>query len=175
MKKQLLLIVPVLVTFVCLAYFLFLLDTIVHSTLYNYGLQFSYEWANTYWATMRIVQVLLGLNATFSIAGFLYLYRTSVQVEPKMSRIVETRVQTHTVIQKKPSQLFHKHKPKPEPKLEVSSENHVTNGLTKCNHCGKTFSQPLRMLDFHEQRPKMINVCPFCSEVIQPLLSRKRG
>jgi len=174
MKKQLLLIIPVLVTSVCLAYFLFMLDNIVHGTLYNYGLVFSLEWANPYWATMRIVQVLLCLNAAFSIAGFLYLYRAYVHVEPKMPRIVETRVQTHTAIQKKPSQLFHKQKPRSEPRLEVSSENDVGNGLTRCNHCGKTFSQPLRMLDFHEERPKMIDVCPFCSEVIQPVLSRRR-
>jgi hypothetical protein len=175
MKKQLLLIVPVLVTSVCLAYFLFMLDNIVHGTLYYYGLQFSYEWANPYWMTMRIVQVLLCLNAAFSIAGFLYLYRTYVHVEPKMPRIVETRVQTHTAIQKKHSPMFQKQKLRPEPKPEATSENYVDNGLTKCNHCGKTFSQPLRMLDFHEERPKMIDVCPFCSETIQPALTRRRG
>jgi hypothetical protein len=174
MKKQLLFIVPVLVTSVCSAYFLFMLDIIVHGTLYNYGLQFSYEWANTYWATMRVVQVLLGLNAAFSIAGFLYFYRKYVHVEPKMPKILETKVQTHTTIQKKPSHLFHKQKPKYEPKPEAASESHVNNGLTRCDHCGKTFSQPLRMLDFHEERPKMIDVCPFCSETIQPVLSRKR-
>jgi hypothetical protein len=27
------------------------MDSIVHGTLYRYGLQFSYEWANEYWAT----------------------------------------------------------------------------------------------------------------------------
>ena len=180
MKKQLLLIVPVLVTSVCLAYFLFMLDNIVHGTLYNYGLVFSLEWANPYWATMRVVQVLLGLSTAFSIAGILYLCRKDIHFRlklprPKLPRIGETKVQTHTAIQKKPSQLFHKQKPRSEPRLEVSSENDVGNGLTRCNHCGKTFSQPLRMLDFHEERPKMIDVCPFCSEVIQPVLSRRRS
>jgi hypothetical protein len=175
MKKQLLLIVPVLMTSVCLAYFVSMLDKIVHGTLYDYGLQFSYEWANPYWAMLRIVQVLLIMNAAFSIAGFLYLYREDVHGKPKVPRIVETKVQTHIAIQKKPSQLFQKQKPRPEPKPEATSENYVDNGLTRCNHCGKTFSQPLRMLDFHEERPKMIDVCPFCSEVIQPVLSKRRS
>ena len=175
MKKQLLLIIPVLVTFVCAAYFLNQFDSIIHGTLYNYGLQFSYEWANPYWMTLRIVQVFLGLSTVFSVVGFFYLYWAYVRVGPKMPRAVETKVQTHTAIQKKPSQLFQKQKPRLEPKPEATSENYVDNGLTRCNHCGKTFSQPLRMLDFHEERPKMIDVCPFCSEVIQPLLSRRRS
>jgi hypothetical protein len=154
-----------------------MLDNLVHGTLYNYGLQFNYEWANPYWMALRVVQVFLGLNAAFSVASFLYFYRTYVRVAPRIPRIVETKAQTSTAIQKKPYQLFHKQKPKPkhEPRLEESSENNVDNGLTRCNHCGKTFSQPLRMLDFHEERPRMIDVCPFCSETIQPVLSRRRG
>lgn len=177
MKKLLLFIIPVLVTSVCSAYFLFRLDNIVHGTLYNYGLQFNYEWASPYWMTLRIVEVLLGSTVAFSVAGFLYFYRTCVRLKSKTLGVVETKVQTRTAIQKKYSSLFQKQKPKPkpQPKLEATNENDVDNGLTKCYHCGKTFSQPLRMLDFHEERPKMINVCPFCSEVIQPVLSKRRN
>jgi len=39
-------------------------------------------------------------------------------------------------------------------------------GLIKCFHCGKAFSQPLRMLDFQGDRPRIVNICPFCNEII---------
>jgi len=45
-------------------------------------------------------------------------------------------------------------------------------GLIHCSHCRKTFSQPLRMLDFHGDRPRMINICPFCNEVVQSTLGQ---
>jgi len=43
------------------AFFLNNLDYIVHSDLYRYGLQFSYEWAGKYWTYLRLIQGLLGL------------------------------------------------------------------------------------------------------------------
>lgn len=43
------------------------IDFIVHSTLYNYGLQFSYQWANEYW----IVYCVLFFNFSF-LVGFMY-------------------------------------------------------------------------------------------------------
>jgi len=39
-------------------------------------------------------------------------------------------------------------------------------GLIKCFHCGKAFTQPLRMLDFQGDRPRIISICPFCNEII---------
>ena len=44
------------------------IDFIVHQDLYNYGLQFSYEWANEYWITY------FASYAYFSVViGFIYL------------------------------------------------------------------------------------------------------
>lgn len=49
------------------------IDTIVHKTLYNYHLQFSYEWANPYW-TMAYVAIAMGwLIAGLGIAFQVYL------------------------------------------------------------------------------------------------------
>lgn len=42
-----------------------------------------------------------------------------------------------------------------------------TPGQTRCPHCGKAFTQPLRMLDFQGDRPRIVNICPFCNEIIQ--------
>lgn len=38
---------------------LMLVDQIVHSTLYNYGLVFNYEWAQPYWLYFKIGMFLI--------------------------------------------------------------------------------------------------------------------
>jgi hypothetical protein len=42
------------------------IDYIVHATLYQYGLQFSYDWANTYWLTYNLVYFAFGLTLAFA-------------------------------------------------------------------------------------------------------------
>jgi hypothetical protein len=39
-------------------------------------------------------------------------------------------------------------------------------GLIRCSHCGKAFTQPLRMLDFQGERPRIVSICPFCNEIL---------
>jgi uncharacterized protein with PIN domain len=41
--------------------------------------------------------------------------------------------------------------------------------LFQCTSCGRSITHPLRMLDFHSQRPKMINICPFCNATVVPV------
>lgn len=41
------------------------IDFLVHSTLYNYGLFFSYEWANVYWLIYGLVFVAFSLAVAF--------------------------------------------------------------------------------------------------------------
>jgi hypothetical protein len=43
------------------------IDSIVNVQLYNHGLQFSNEWANPYWANIRLMMVFLGLPMAMSI------------------------------------------------------------------------------------------------------------
>ena len=45
------------------------IDYVVNSTLYNYGLEFSYGWANTYWVAYNTVFVIFS-----AMAGFIYWF-----------------------------------------------------------------------------------------------------
>ncbi len=47
------------------------IDFIIHNTLYKYGLQFSYEWANTYWLTYNLIFIAFGfaLSITYWAAS----------------------------------------------------------------------------------------------------------
>ncbi len=57
-------------------------------------------------------------------------------------------------------------KPKPSPTPAATPNSSEITALTRCSHCGKAFTQPLRMLDFQGDRPRIVNICPFCNEII---------
>jgi hypothetical protein len=51
---------------------LFQIDSLVNSTLYNYGLQFSTDWANPYWIAIRTAFVMTWIVAIASIGLQIY-------------------------------------------------------------------------------------------------------
>jgi len=160
MKKLLLFTVLVLDATVTAAYSLTLLDNIVHGTLYNFGLQFSYDWANPYWMLLRIVLAMMVLAAVFNVVSFVYVYRKYIYTKPQAT---ETRVEKKVISSPTSTVL----------ETETPSETQKMGGLVKCTHCNRVFAQPLRMLDFHSDRPRIINICPFCNEVIPPILRQE--
>jgi hypothetical protein len=200
MKGLFLFTVLTLTAIVSVYYSLSLLDSIVHVSLYSYGLEFSYDWATPYWMTLKVVQALLGFIAVLTVVNALYLYKThayaelklpkmpKIEAEPKLARAeAEPRVSRNELEYRKPKIEIKK----PEIKMTLSEKSTVCTptitptiapttastiepqqttvppGMVRCGHCGKIFAQPLRMLDFHEDRPRMVSICPFCNEVIQ--------
>ncbi len=213
-KMPYLFTVLILATIVAVFYSLTLMDDIVHGSLYDYGLQFSLNWANPYWTTLRIVQVLLGVTAAVTVVNAVYNYwihnvtalkvpkTIKIAAEPKLGRFeAEPKIEPTKI---EPKIIRNEVKPKvevkkPEVKMNVierlNGSSHasptlstppntsstststmstieqqlagIPPGMVKCGHCGKIFAQPLRMLDFHEDRPRMVSICPFCNEVIQ--------
>lgn len=49
------------------------IDQIIHGQLYNYGLQFSYKWAATYWTFEWLIIGLLGFVVIINILSISYL------------------------------------------------------------------------------------------------------
>jgi len=168
------------------------IDQIVHGQLYSYGLTFSLEWANPYWNLLRVTLILLdvvAVSTVISLALTLHKYRVMKKISDKKTRIRKPMVAT--------SSALHSHKQKPEspyimpPQQAVTSPTTPrpaatpppspsplppeTSGLTKCSHCGKLFTQPLRMLDFQGDRPRIINICPFCNEIVPSSQASKEG
>lgn len=183
MKRLLLLLVPVSVATVLAFYSLFVLDNIVHGTLYDYGLHFSYEWANPYWTMLRTVQALIGLTTVFSVVSYLYMYRTYTHAKPVSHEELETEDRVKKETEREKKAVFRPITPTPSPptrepdatQTNIRSVDENVNGLVKCNHCNRVFSQPLRMLDFHAERPRVVSICPFCNEVIQPVIRERES
>jgi len=191
MIKRTLLALIALASTAAAAYTLCLLDQIVHGTLYNYGLQFSYNWANPYWTLLRITQVLLTICIITTIASLTFTLRTHLRTEkqharaapsPRMTRKIPAAIRNAEKPRPlsaappplpQPTTTFPRQRtpqtPTPEPTPATPSSSHTrpdANGFTACPNCGKSFSQPLRMLDFQGERPRIVDTCPFCGETI---------
>jgi len=207
MIKRVLLAVVLLAASAAALYTLNMLDMIVHGTLYSYGLQFSYDWANPYWNLLRITQVLLSIVIVTTITSMLLTVRTYVKERKPIARAapytkvvkktpVITRAsegippvsaeQTPLTSAKTAAPLVPSAQPTvskpmpvpaplavpvPVPTPSPSRADSDASGLFRCVHCGKTFTQPLRMLDFQGDRPRIVNICPFCNETL-PSASR---
>ncbi len=53
------------------------IDNLVHTELYRYGLQFSYEWAGQYWIYTELSMVLQAATLVTWIASFMLLFRST--------------------------------------------------------------------------------------------------
>jgi len=163
------------------AYTLTLLDQIVHGTLYSYKLEFSYGWANPYWTLLRVTLALLAISAVATTFNTILIVRPSFKEKQRNVKIAPTqkmiknipvttqiRERTPTVSYAPSPQPSPKPTPKPTPIMAPAPSYGSSDvpGLFKCTHCGKMFTQPLRMLDFQVDPPRIVNVCPFCNETM---------
>jgi len=135
----------VLIAAISVAYLLTTIDFIIHHQLYQFGLTFSYEWANPYWMTLRISLALLGLIAAAASLNITYFLWKKLG-KPRIAKPVEE-----------------------EAREEATQVSAGVPSLFQCTSCGRSITHPLRMLDFHSQRPKMVNICPFCNATVVPV------
>jgi uncharacterized Zn-finger protein len=119
-------------------------DSIVHVTLYSYGLQFSNNWAQPYWTYARLLYASQFIPIALSVvalASGLLKKDNGDKHAPKRKETLKKTVTTR-----------------------VETERRTI--VISCSSCKKVFSKPLVMLDFSGGKAKLINVCPYCNTVI---------
>ena len=102
------------------------IDSIVNVQLYDYGLQFSKQWADAYWTSARLMLVFLGLPMALSAAVFVAGFR---RFRKKATSILSKKKKEQTQVE--PSQMEVQvapveENPSPE-KLPVALEEHELN------------------------------------------------
>jgi len=152
---QVLVSILALISAVSVAYLLTLIDSIVHSQLYQFGLNFSYDWADPYWMVLKASLALLGLTAAAASMNITYFFWTKMR-KPQMKKPKVRQQEVSGVTEE-------------EAKPEVAPQDTAMPSLFRCTSCGRSITHPLRMLDFNSQRPKMINICPFCNATVAPV------
>jgi uncharacterized Zn-finger protein len=142
-----------LVSSVIVMFLLAHIDNIVHDQLYDFGLQFSFAWANSYWIAFRLIYVCMAVPSILSVIKLGLDFW-------KISKSKETPpVKKHASIRK--------HVPKPVSKPALKAENSKRNStLISCPSCEKTFSKPMTMLDFSTGKAKLVNACPYCNKIL---------
>lgn len=129
------------------------IDNVIHDQLYNFGLQFSFAWANPYWIAYRTIYVCLAIPSILSAVKLGLDFWDTFQ-----GREI-TPVQNHAPIQKSI--------PKPVSKPALKTENSKYNSmLISCPSCKKTFSKPMTMLDFSAGKAKLVHACPYCNKIL---------
>ena len=130
------------------AYLQLQLNGIVHRTLYDYGLQFSDSWAVPYWSLERLLYVCL--FAPSFLGGFALVFdvwKSRRERVPVVRRVGST-VATSRV----------------GPVVQTAAKDNSM--MINCPKCNRLFSRPMNMLDFSSGRTRLVNVCPFCSHVL---------
>ncbi len=112
----------VLIAAVSLVYLWVTIDNIVNQVLYEFGLQFSYDWANPYWMFLRVSMVLLGLIIVAALMNITYFFWKKLKEPVLVTRMVK----------------------------RVEKENEDLQGppgasLYQCTSCGRSVAQPLKI------------------------------
>ena len=122
------------------------IDSIVHGDLYNFGLQFSTDWAGPYWAYVN--QIYLFLILPMVLGGGILLIGSFIKYTNKNTG-------THVPAKRQVK--------RDKVKTEVSKQNNIT---ISCPQCKKVFGKPMNMLDFSGGKPRLANVCPYCNHIL---------
>ena len=171
-------------------------DSIVHGQLYAYGLQFSRNWADPYWASVNLIYVFMSVPTVLStiVLGIvlvrnrklngkyiakLKIRRQKVAVEEQKTKEEKATVAEEVSGENAPQEP---EEPEPqvepyEPKMEVINEVEAkeNNGLLiSCPSCKKVFNRPLVMLDFSSGKTRLVNICPYCSHTLGEASDQKK-
>ncbi len=145
------------------------MEFIVHGTLYDYGLIFSAEWADSYRVLTWLIYLCVGLPATLSVIA-LFSSFLKVEKNPKLNLAVHRKTEKSMVVAKlgsEQSRQLHQesHVEKPTEEAIRRADNGNCVGIS-CPECKKVFGRALVMLDFRGGTNRMVSVCPYCNYVL---------
>lgn len=166
------------------------IDSIIHVQLYDYGLQFSPEWANPYWAAARLIYVLLTLPMILGIIvlaikltksrkernKFSANFDRTTLAEKRQTATSQPKLQFGTVVPK--DDLFAvSFDSEPEQPDDIEKAPRMREGnelLISCPNCSKMFNRPLVMLDFSSGKACLVNICPYCNHNLGEALEQRK-
>ena len=148
-------IAVLLVWIVSAAFGIYLLnrfDTLIHSQLYSFGLEFDHAWADIYYIYTQLMYIALVVPIALSVlsiaAGF--------------------KRQTKKTSESAPKLIPNLTKPRPQPAVpqDLKAKSKENKNDMCCPSCKKVISRPLVTLNFEDGKNRLDNVCPYCNHVL---------
>jgi hypothetical protein len=124
---------------------LFRVDTIVNETLYSYGLQFSADWAELYWTTIRIGFAVSGLVIITAVALQLYFTRVTKETDEQSEIEPRSEEQWSTYTLSDGSKIKVQHKLKSAKRLEKYSPDGLPVYVVDYNNIVQVVSVPEKL------------------------------
>jgi len=143
---------------------------------------------------LGIIAISTAVNVILTLRKYVFMKEPSVKIEPSPKPTITAPSRTHTIsspTRHVPSTMHTVERAlsppatpsatpvprvfspppapsasEPTPRPTPSPFSSEVAGLIRCANCGKAFTQPLRMLDFQGDRPRILSICPFCNEII---------
>jgi uncharacterized Zn-finger protein len=137
-------------------YLLTRFDTLVHGELYNFGLEFDPAWASSYYSYMQLMCIALGVPIALSVFSILIGFKRETGKAPEPGPKQELKPK---LTQPQPQPVVCE-----ERKAKITEAN--SSMVISCPSCKKVFSRPLVMLNFEGGKTKLVNVCPYCNNVL---------
>jgi len=173
------------------------IDSIVHGQLYAYGLQFSRNWADPYWASVNLIYVFMSVPVALSsiVLGLVFVRnrkfkgkhiaklsfrRQKVAVEEQKPKMENATVAEEVTVESAPQKteesepLVEPYEPKMEVINEVEAKENNGGLLISCPSCKKVFNRPLVMLDFSSGKTRLVNICPYCNHTLGEASDQKK-
>lgn len=95
---ELLLSGSILIECAAIVYLLMILDNLVNGELYQFGLQFSYDWAYQYWTLLRMTLALAGLIAGAASITIAFSYWAGLRKPVLMTEIAKKTVEAEATL-----------------------------------------------------------------------------
>lgn len=132
------------------------LNMIVHESLYDFGLQFNYLWANPYWMYLNLIYATLGASSALAFFAMMIGFYRSKNVAPKIVKVPQKVAEPKIVKKQKDKE------DKPIVQTKIVKANNSELAIS-CPKCRKVFSRPMVMLNFEGGETRLVNVCPYCN------------
>ena len=147
---------------VLVLFFLGRIDTIMHIQLYDFGLQYSLEWAMSYWMYVRLIYISLSLPIILSLLTVISSFAGKTETVREKDLVKQQPKAEPIVIQGQP--------PKKGDLNTLKQNGTATKDergmIISCPHCKRVFVTPMLMLNFEGARGVLVNVCPYCNRVL---------
>ncbi len=132
---------------ILLMFFIYQIDHMVNSQLYDYNLLFSSVWFDPYKLLTIVIYTSIGAIMVLSGLSLVLGLKVSKNEGSGSAKTMQPQVQLQSI-------------------SSAIKEQDIDKSYISCPHCKKVFSKPIVMLNFEGGKTRLVNICPHCNHTL---------